>query len=314
MARHTVRPPQKTPMPQTILVTGSSGLVGTELVASLENDGHRVLRAVRRPIQNPQEICWDPATGQIDRIKLSDNLDAVVHLAGANIAGHRWTKSYKQQLLDSRIQGTRLLSETLASLDHKPRVLVCASAIGFYGATGDTELDETAPCGNGFLPELCMQWERACQPARDAGIRVVNMRIGVVLSPDGGALKKMLPPFKLGAGGILGSGRQYFSWIALDDVIQATKFLLQNDALSGPVNLVSPHPVTNREFTKTLGQVLSRPTLFPMPAFAARLAFGEMADALLLTGARVLPAALSKNGYDFLQPVLEPALWHLLGK
>jgi len=228
-------------------------------------------------------------------------------------------------MLDSRTQGTRLISETLASLDNKPRVLVCASAIGYYGAQGDAELDdygaqgdaeldETAPCGEGFLPELCMQWERACQPARDAGIRVVNMRIGVVLSPKGGALKKMLLPFKLGAGGILGTGRQYFSWIALDDVIHATKFILNNENISGPVNLVSPQSVTNREFTKTLGSVLSRPTLFPMPAFAARLAFGEMADALLLTGARVTPQVLADQGYDFLHPSLGPALRHLLGK
>jgi len=304
--------------PQTILITGSTGLVGTALAASLEGDGHRVLRAVRRQTRDQQEIHWDPATGQIERDKLA-NIDAVVHLAGANIAGRRWSKSYKQLLLDSRTQGTRLICETLAGLDRKPRVLVCASAIGYYGDCGggdrgDAELDETAPCGEGFLPELCMQWERACEPARDAGIRVVNMRLGVVLSPDGGALKKMLLPFKLGAGGILGTGRQYFSWIALDDVIHATKFLLNREGISGPVNLVSPQPVTNREFTKALGQALSRPTILPMPAFAARLAFGEMADALLLTGARVSPKVLADEGYDFLHPSLGSALRHLLGR
>ncbi|NOY29591.1 MAG: TIGR01777 family protein [Planctomycetes bacterium] len=297
--------------PQTILITGSTGLVGTALVASLESDGHRVLRAVRRETRNPQELRWDPVAGEIERDKLTE-VDAVVHLAGANIAGRRWSKSYKQLMLDSRTQGTRLLCETLAWLDRKPRALVCASAIGYYGARGDTELDETAPCGEGFLPELCMQWERACEPARDAGIRVVNMRIGVVLSPDGGALKKMLLPFKLGAGGILGTGRQYFSWIALDDVIHATKFLLNHETISGPVNLTSPQPVTNREFTKALGKVLSRPTILPMPAFAARLAFGEMADALLLTGARVSPQVLADGGYEFLHPSLGPALRHLL--
>ncbi len=298
-------------MSQTILITGSTGLVGTAMVASLEGDGHRVLRAVRRQARTPEELSWNPTTGQIEREKLTD-VDAVVHLAGANIAGRRWSKSYKQLMLDSRTQGTRLLSETLASLDRKPRVLVCASAIGYYGARDDSELDETASCGEGFLPELCMQWERACGPARDAGIRVVNMRIGVVLSPKGGALKKMLLPFKLGAGGILGTGRQYFSWIALDDVVHATKFLLNHEGIAGPVNVVSPQPVTNHAFTKALGSVLSRPTIFPMPAFAARLAFGEMADALLLTGARISPKVLADQGYDFLHPSLGPALRHLL--
>jgi len=298
---------------QTILVTGSTGLVGTALVASLESEGHRVLRAVRRDARSPIELSWDPTTGQIERDKLT-HVDAVVHLAGANIAGRRWSKTYKQLLVDSRTQGTRLISETLASLEHKPRVIAYASAIGFYGACDDTELDETAPCGNGFLPELCRQWERACGPARDAGIRVVNMRLGVVLSPNGGALKKMLLPFKLGAGGILGSGKQYFSWIALEDVIQATRFLLNDEGISGPVNLTSPQPVTNREFTKTLGRVLSRPTIAPMPTFAARLAFGEMADALLLTGARVSPKVLADQRYEFLQPRLEPALRCMLGK
>jgi len=311
MGIFVIRASSLTTMPSTLLITGSTGLVGTALVPALENDGHHVLRAVRRPTQDSQEISWDPATGQIERDKLVD-IDAVVHLAGANIAGRRWSDSYKQLMLDSRTCGTRLISETIASLDRKPSVLVCASAIGYYGACDETELDEAAPCGNGFLPELCMQWERACQPARDAGIRVVNLRIGVVLSPNGGALKKMLLPFKLGAGGILGNGRQYFSWIALDDVIHATKFLLQNEAASGPVNLVSPSPVTNHEFTKTLGRVLSRPTIFPMPAFAARLAFGEMADALLLTGARVIPKTLTEQGYNFHHPSLEPALRHLL--
>ncbi|MCA9229089.1 MAG: TIGR01777 family oxidoreductase [Planctomycetales bacterium] len=300
-------------MPSTILVTGSTGLIGSRLVASFEAAGNRVLRAVRRKPRSDEELRWDPAAGEIELGRLND-VDAVVHLAGANIAGSRWSKSYKQLLLDSRTQGTRLLCETLAALDPKPRVLACASAIGFYGDRGDVELDETSSGGEGFLPELCMQWERACQPARDAGIRVVNMRIGVVLSSEGGALAKMLLPFKLGAGGILGSGQQYFSWIALDDVIGAIETILANDQVAGPVNLVSPQPVTNRDFTKTLGRVLSRPTVLPMPAFVARLAVGEMADALLLGGARVLPKVLVNLGYQFQQPALEPALRHLLRK
>lgn len=299
---------------QTILVTGASGLIGSSLVAALENDGKRVIRAVRRGVRDPQqELRWDPAVGEIERDKLL-GVDAVVHLAGANIAGRRWSKSYKQQLLESRTQGTQLVSEAIASIDPKPRVLACASAIGFYGDRGDEQLDESAACGDGFLPEVCMQWERACQPARDAGIRVVNMRIGVVLSPDGGALASMLTPFKLGAGGVIGNGQQYLSWIALDDVVRAMRHVLDNEQLAGPVNLVTPNPVTNREFTKTLGRVLSRPTILRMPAFAARLALGEMADALLLASARVVPKEISEAGFSFQHADLEPALRHLLGR
>ncbi|NOY42330.1 MAG: TIGR01777 family protein [Planctomycetes bacterium] len=299
---------------QTILVTGSSGLIGTALVATLEADGHQIVRAVRRPVKDPRkEIHWNPALGQIDHDRL-EGLDAVVHLAGASIAGKRWTSAYKKELLDSRTQGTMLLSKAIAGLKRKPAVFACASAIGLYGDRGNEQLTESSPVGNGFLPEVCLQWEQACEAARDAEIRVVNMRFGVVLSPDGGALEKMLTPFKLGAGGILGNGRQYFSWIALADAIQAIQFVLNTAALTGPVNLVSPHPVTNRDFTKTLGQALSRPTIFPMPAFAARLLFGEMADALLLASARVVPQKLADAGYDFQYPTLEVALRHLLGE
>lgn len=300
--------------PQTILVTGSNGLIGAALVAALEADGHQVVRAVRRPIKDSQkEIHWNPATGQIDHDRL-EGLDAVVHLAGASIAGKRWTSAYKKELLDSRTQGTALLSKAIAGLKRKPAVFACASAIGLYGDRGNEQLTESSPVGNGFLPEVCLQWEQACEAARDAEIRVVNMRFGVVLSPDGGALAKMLTPFKLGAGGILGNGQQYFSWIALADAIQAIQFVLNTAALTGPVNLVSPHPVTNRDFTKTLGQALSRPTIFPMPAFAARLLFGEMADALLLASARVVPQKLANAGYDFQYPTLEATLRHLLGE
>jgi len=297
----------------TFLVTGASGLLGTKLVAALEADGKRVLRAVRRETQNDQELSWDPTTGKIDRDKL-EGLDAVVHLAGANVAGRRWTEAYKQLLIDSRVEGTKLIAETIASLDRKPRVFACASAIGYYGNRGNEELDESAACGDSFLPELCMQWERAAQPARDAGIRTANMRIGVVLSPEGGGLKKMLLPFKLGGGGVIGKGRQYFSWITLDDVVRAIQFVVANDSLSGPVNLVTPNPVTNREFTKTLGRVLSRPTVLPMPAPAARLLFGEMADELFLASSRVVPSVLTDAGFSYQHAKLEPALRYLLDR
>ena len=300
--------------PQTIVVTGASGLIGKRLVASLESAGRRVLRAVRRDVRDPaREFLWDPAQGRIDRDKLV-GVDAVVHLAGANVAGKRWTPAYKKLLIESRVQGTQLISEAIAALEPKPRVLTCASAIGFYGDRGDELVDESSPSGDGFLPDLCLQWERACQPARDAGIRVANMRIGVVLTPDGGALAKMLTPFKLGAGGVIGSGRQYMSWIALGDLVRAIGQVLDDDQLSGPVNLVAPSPATNREFTKTLGKVLFRPTLFPMPAFAARLAFGEMADELLLASTRVAPTALKRSSFRFDHAELESALRHLLGK
>ncbi len=299
---------------QTILVTGASGLIGRRLVASLERDGRRVLRAVRRDVQDPaREVRWDPQQGQIDRDKLS-GVDGVVHLAGANVAGKRWIPAYKQLLLDSRVQGATLISDTIASLDPQPKVFACASAIGYYGDRGDQLLDESSACGNEFLSEMCLQWEQACQPARDAGVRVANMRIGVVLSPEGGALAKMLTPFKLGGGGVLGSGRQYFSWISLDDVVRAIEQVLSHEQLAGPVNLVAPTPVTNRELTTTLGKVLSRPTIFPMPAFAARLLFGEMADSLLLASTRVVPTALVKSGFDFLHADLESALRHVLCK
>jgi len=299
----------------TIVVTGASGLIGTKLVAAFKADGKRVLRAVRREARDENELSWDPAAGTIDRDKLESlegGIDAVIHLAGAGIAAKRWTDTYKQLLIDSRVDGTTLIAKTIATLDRKPRVFASASAIGFYGNRGETKLNESSASGDGFLPELCMQWERACEAATDAGIRTANMRIGVVLSPEGGALKEMLLPFKLGAGGVLGNGRQYFSWISLDDVVRAMQFVVENDSLSGPVNLVSPNPVTNREFTKTLGRVLSRPTVLPMPAFAARLVFGEMADSLLLASARVVPGSLTDANFSYQYAQLEPALRHLL--
>ncbi len=299
--------------PTTILITGASGMIGARLVAALETDGHRVLRAVRREARTDNEVSWQPKQGTIERDKLQ-GVDGVVHLAGANIAGKRWTEDYKQTILNSRVEGTTLIAETIAALDPKPRVFACASAIGYYGDRGAEQLEESAARGDGYLPDVCEQWEKACQPARDAGIRTVNMRIGVVLSTEGGALAEMLTPFKLGAGGVLGSGQQYFSWIAIDDVVRAMQEVLKNESLAGPVNLTAPNPVTNRDFTKALGRVLSRPTVLPMPAFAARLVFGEMADALLLASTRVVPSALSDAGFHYEHADLEPALRHILGR
>ena len=297
-----------------VAITGASGLVGMALVDALQADGHVVRRLVRHPARDEErEIRWDPAAGTIEAAKLSD-VDAIVHLAGENLAAHRWTEAAKARIRDSRIKGTRLLCETLAGLATKPSVLVSASAVGYYGDRGDKPVDESSPPGRGFLAELCQQWEAETNAARDADIRVVNLRLGVVLSPDGGALAKMLTPFKLGVGGVLGSGRQYLSWIALDDVVRAIQFALAAAAICGPVNAVTPQPVTNREFTKTLGQVLGRPTIFPLPAFAARLVFGEMADEMLLGGVRVEPQALRSAGFEFRYPELEPALRSMVGR
>lgn len=295
-----------------IAVSGSSGLVGSALVVALESRDHLVRRLVRREVVDAdREIRWDPAAGQIDAAELN-GVDAVVHLAGENIAGGRWTEDFKRRILDSRTQGTRLLAETLAGLDMKPSVVVSASATGYYGNRGDEEVDELAPSGNGFLAEVCREWEAAAEPIHDAGIRLVKLRIGPVLTPQGGALAKMLPPFRLGVGGVIASGKQWFSWITLDDLASAIVFAVENDSLVGPVNAVTPCPVTNRELTKTLGRVLRRPTIFPMPAFAARLAFGEMADEMLIGGVRVAPHELARAGFPFAYPQLEPALRHLL--
>ncbi len=303
---------------QTIVVTGATGLVGKPLAASLEQAGARVIRGIRgAPYDSDGEMLWNAATGQIDAEKL-EGAAAVVHLAGENIAGRRWTEAFKREIRDSRVNGTRLIAGAIAKSASKP-ALVCASAIGYYGDRGDEILTENSPPGDDFLADVCREWEASCQAARDAGARVVNVRIGMVLSPDGGALAKMLTPFKLGLGGKLGDGRQWMSWVALDDVVAALHFLVANalvanSAISGPVNLTAPEPATNAEFTKTLGRVLSRPTVFPMPAFAARLAFGEMADALLLSSTRVMPEVLTRAGYNFQDSRLEAALRRLLGR
>jgi uncharacterized protein (TIGR01777 family) len=295
-----------------IAVTGSTGLVGSALVPALEADGHRVRRLVRREVRNPErEVRWDPASGQIDAAGLA-GVEAVVHLAGVNVAAHRWTSRFKDEIRISRVAGMRLLCDALARLDPRPQVLCSASATGYYGNRGQEPVDESSPPGRGFLAEVCREWEAATGAAREAGIRVVNLRIGVVLSSKDGALARMLPFYRKGLGGVIGSGRQVISWIALDDLVSAIQFSLTRSSLAGPVNAVGPEPVTNREFTRTLGLVLKRPTAFWMPAFIARLAFGEMADEVLLGGARVEPKALMEAGFSFACPRLEPALRHVL--
>jgi uncharacterized protein (TIGR01777 family) len=291
-----------------VLISGASGLVGSALSESLKVHHEQIVPLVR---DDRDGVHWNPTVGMIDEGGL-ENFTAVVHLAGDNIADGRWNAAKKRHIRDSRINGTRLLAESLAERSRKPAVLVCASAIGYYGHRGDEPLDESARPGEGFLPEVCVEWEQAAQPAVDAGIRVVHVRIGVVLSAKGGALVKMLTPFQLGVGGIIGSGKQYMSWIELSDLVAVIEHAIADAALVGPVNAVAPEAVTNRTFTKTLGKVLGRPTIFPMPAFAARIAFGEMADALLLASTRVVPSKLQQSGFTFHHAALEPALRHVL--
>ena len=295
-----------------ILVTGSTGLVGSALVPKLTESGHEVIRAVRRPTEKPGELYWNPESSDIDSARLS-GIDAAVNLAGENIAA-RWTEEKKQQIRNSRVKGTGLLARAMATLDPKPRVLVSASAIGFYGGDHGAEmLKEDSPAGSDFLANVCREWEAASAPASENGIRVVSLRLGIILSMKGGALAKMITPFKLGVGGKVGSGEQYMSWIALDDVVAIIIHALTNESLSGAVNTVAPNPVKNLEFTKVLGHVTGRPTVFPVPAFALRLAFGEeMANGTLLSSARVHPAKLIESGYEFKYPALEGALRHEL--
>ena len=290
-----------------ILITGASGLLGSALCKILKARNDTPFSLVRRTQQSNTEITWAPDKGQIDTASMP-SLDAVVHLAGENIAGGRWTAKRKKRIYDSRVDGTHLLTSTLANLDHKPHTLISASAMGYYGHRGAEELTENSPAGTGFLSDVCQAWEQAAQPAIDAGIRTVFPRIGMVLTPKGGALNKMLLPFKLGLGGVVGPGTQYMSWVSLTDLINIILFAIDTPNLEGPINAVAPNPVTNREFTKTLGRVLSRPTLIPLPAFAARLVLGEMAEALLLASTRVLPAQLQSTDFSFSHPTLEPTL------
>jgi uncharacterized protein (TIGR01777 family) len=297
---------------RTVLVTGASGLVGQALLPRLEAAGYRT-RAMRRGRCAGSDIGWSPETGVADKSQL-EGAGAVVHLAGENIAVGRWNAAKKQRIRDSRVLGTQRLCESLASLKSPPRTLVCASATGFYGDRGVEQLTEASAAGSGFLSDVCVEWEQAARPAVERGIRVVHLRIGVVLTPAGGALQKMLLPFKLGVGGVVGSGNQYWSWVSLDDVVGAIAHCLSHDEISGPVNAVAPNPVTNREFTKALGKALHRPTIFPMPAFAARLALGEMSDALLMASTRAFPTKLAASGYQFRHADLSSAFHDMLGK
>ncbi len=296
-----------------IAVTGSRGLVGSALLPCLLAAGHRVTRLVRGVPAGADEAAWDPARGLTDASRLA-GVHVVVHLAGANIAAGRWTPARKVEIRQSRVEGTRNLCEALGRLIPPPNVLVSASAVGFYGSRGAETLTEDDAGGRGFLADVCREWEAAVEPAARAGVRAVNLRFGMVLSPKGGALRKMLVPFKLGVAGRVGTGGQYVSWIALDDAVGAVAHTMQDDSLRGPVNAVAPGPVTNADFTRTLGRVLRRPTLIPMPALAARLLFGEMADTLLLASTRVMPARLQAAGYRFRLPELEGALRHLLDR
>ena len=297
-----------------VLISGSTGLIGSALVSFLTNAGHDVLRLVRSaPKSDGSEVHWDPESGRIDNAGL-EGMDAVVHLAGENIGAGRWTRDRKARIFDSRVKGTRLLCESLANLAQPPKVLVSASAIGYYGDRDEEILNEGSISGFGFLAEVCIEWEIATEPLAQTEIRVVNLRMGIVLSLEGGPLEKMLPPFKMGVGGILGNGRQYMSWISLDDAVGGIHHALVTDSLQGPVNNVAPHPVTNREFTKTFGRVLRRPTLFPLPSFGLRLMFGEeMANELFLSSTRVEPVRLLETGYTFQYPELESGLRHVLG-
>ena len=306
---------------QKYLISGASGMIGTALVRSWTADPIHVLQLVRREIgkstqsETGNRIFWDPqATPAIPDLDCLNGVVAAVHLSGANIAGSRWTADYKQKIVSSRIQSTTALSQALCRIRPLPRVLVCASATGIYGDRGEETLDEQSPPGTGFLAETCVAWEAATRAAEEAGIRVVHARFGVSLSPKMGALAKMLPLFRLGLGGKLGDGRAWMPWVTLRDVVRILRFCLENEAICGPVNVSSPNAVTNAEFTRALGAAVHRPAILPAPAFALRLAIGEMADQALLASARVLPAKLEKAGYQFADPEIASALKSMLAR
>ena len=294
-----------------IAIAGASGLIGSALIPILQSEGNQVTRLVRSS-PKPGEIEWHPNQDQVSARSL-EGFDCVINLAGENIAGGRWTDDQKRKIRESRVNGTHLLSEAIAKMNSKPRAFICASATGIYGDRDDETLDEQSESGGGFLAGVCREWEQATEPASKAGVRVVNLRMGPVLAREGGMLSKLLTPFKMGMGGKVGSGKQYISWVALDDAVNAIKLAIDDESIHGPINIVSPNPVRNEEFTKTLGHVLNRPTALAMPAFAARLAFGEMADEMLLASQKVLPKRLSQAGFQFQYPTLESAMRKYIG-
>ena len=297
-----------------IAITGSSGLIGSAFVSSFTAQGHSCIRLVRSSAPSPlTHIPWNPESEELIDDHRLEGIDVVVHLAGENIAG-RWTAGKKARILRSRVRGTTTLSRSLANLKKRPKLFLSASAIGYYGDTGDQEIDESAGPGQGFLPSVCVEWETATEAAKQAGIRVVIMRIGVVLSPSGGVLQKILPIFRKGLGGRLGDGQQYMSWIPLEDIVKMIGFLIEHETIQGPVNLCSPTPRTNLEFTNALGRALSRPTNFPVPHWAAKLALGQMADETAFLSSRVLPSILLKNGYPFEPLDLQAVLSNILAQ
>ena len=289
-----------------IAIAGASGLVGSALIHALTGGDVAITRLVRQAPKTG-EIEWHPNQDQVSAQSL-EGFDVIINLAGENLAGGRWTDEHKRKIRDSRVSGTHLLSEAIAKMEVKPRVFVCASATGIYGDRDDEVLDEQSESGGGFLAGVCREWEKACEPATKAGVRVVNLRFGPILAHEGGMLAKLLTPFKMGMGGKVGTGKQYISWVALEDAVNAIKLAINDQSVQGPLNVVSPNPVTNEEFTKTLGHVLNRPTALAMPAFAARLAFGEMADEMLLVSQRVMPKRLTAAGFQFQYPELEGAM------
>ena len=290
-----------------IAVTGASGLIGSALVPQLAADGHTVVRLVRRPARSADELSWDPARRRLDPTALAD-VDAVVHLAGVNIGGKRWSDAHERAVRSSRVDGTETVSQALAAAGSRPRTLVSASAIGWYGDTGDREMDETAPAGTDVLADVVKQWEASTAAAERAGVRVAHIRSGLVCSPRGGLLGRMLPLVKLGLGGRLASGRQFWSWISLPDEVNAIRHVLDHDEIAGAVNLTGPRPVTNAEFTGTLGRILHRPTVLPVPAFGLRMVAGTFADVGIIAGQRVLPRVLEGTGYRFQHETAEQAL------
>ena len=296
-----------------IAVTGSSGFIGSALVPALRADGHSVLRFVRRPPGSPDEIRWDPERHELDPAALSD-VDAVVHLAGVGVGDRRWTEKRKRLILGSRVDGTTTVSEALARAGPRPRVLVSASGIDWYADVGDRPVDETGPHGTSFLAEVCRRWEASTAAAERAGVRVARMRTGLVCGPEGGLLDRLLPLFKLGLGGRIASGRQYWSWISLADHVGAIRHVLARDDISGAVNSTGPHPVTNAEFTRVLGRVLRRPAVLPVPAFALRIALGRFADEAVLPSHRILPGVLERTGYRFRHDTAEKALRWAAGR